>query len=69
MNLSEIGAFISQVGIPGSLLCFLIYTGRKDEERQREQQEELRKTIENNTKTVDKLAGLVKELAQLMKGA
>lgn len=69
MNLSEVGAFISQVGIPGSLLCFLIYTGRKDEERQREKQEELRKTIENNTKTVDKLAGLVKELAQIMKGA
>lgn len=68
MSLQDIGAFISTIGFPVACCVFLLYSGRKDEERQREQQDELRKTIDNNTKSIDKLTALVKELATIIKG-
>lgn len=65
--MNEIIQAVSTVGFPIACCCFLLWQNSKQDQYNREQQQKLRETIDNNTRTIEKLAGIVNELAKMMK--
>lgn len=48
--MQEFFSAVSTIGLPAAICCFLLWQNAKQDDRAREQQDELRKTIEQNTK-------------------
>ena len=65
--MQEFFSAVSTIGLPAAICCFLLWQNSKQDDRAREQQDDLRKTIEQNTKAIDKLSQLVHDLARMMK--
>lgn len=65
--MQEFFAAVSTIGLPAAICCFLLWQNAKQDDRSREQQDELRKTIESNTKAIDELKQLVRDLCHMIK--